>query len=115
MAPGTPAGTGLQIVQQVAWEMRMPDTVRTSFAGNSRWLADSLSSQPLLIAAALVAIYIVLGVLYESVLQPITILSTIPSAGVGALLVLWATGTELSVMAIIGILLLMALGFGTNF
>jgi multidrug efflux pump len=109
MAPGTPAGTGLGIVQRVAWEMRMPDTVRTSFAGNSRWLADSLKSQPLLIGAAIIAIYIVLGVLYESLLQPITILSTIPSAGVGALVVLWATDTELSVMAIIGILLLMGI------
>jgi len=109
MAPGTPAGTGLAIVERVAWDMRMPETVRTSFAGNSRWLAESLRSQPLLIGAALLAIYIVLGVLYESLTQPITILSTLPSAGVGALLVLWATGTELSVVAIIGILLLMGI------
>jgi multidrug efflux pump len=108
-APGMPAGTGLATVQRVAWELRMPDTVRTSFAGNSRWLADSLSTQPLLIGAALLAIYIVLGVLYESLVQPITILSTLPSAGLGALLVLWATETELSAMAIIGILLLMGI------
>jgi multidrug efflux pump len=104
-----PAGTGLATVQRVAWELRMPDTVRTSFAGNSRWLADSLSTQPLLIGAALLAIYIVLGVLYESLVQPITILSTLPSAGLGALLVLWVTETELSAMAIIGILLLMGI------
>ncbi len=108
-APGTPAGTGLAIVQRVAWELRMPETVRTSFAGSSRWLAESLKSQPMLIGAALLAIYIVLGVLYESLTQPITILSTLPSAGVGALLVLWATDTELSVVAIIGILLLMGI------
>ncbi len=109
LAPGMPAGTGLATVQRVAWEMRMPDTVRTSFAGNSRWLADSLSTQPLLIGAALLTIYIVLGVLYESLVQPITILSTLPSAGLGALLVLWATETELSAMAMIGILLLMGI------
>jgi multidrug efflux pump len=109
LAPGMPAGTGLATVQRVAWEMRMPDTVRTSFAGNSRWLADSLSTQPLLIGAALLAIYIVLGVLYESLAQPVTILSTLPSAGLGALLVLWWTETELSAMAIIGILLLMGI------
>jgi multidrug efflux pump len=108
-APGMPAGTGLATVQRVAWELRMPDTVRTSFAGNSRWLADSLSTQPLLIGAALLAIYIVLGVLYESLLQPVTILSTLPSAGLGALAVLWWTETELSAMAIIGILLLMGI------
>jgi len=109
LAPGIPAGTGLGIVQRVAWDLRMPDTVRTSFAGNARWLADSLSTQPMLIGAAVLAIYIVLGVLYESLTQPITILSTLPSAGVGALLVLWATNTELSVIAIIGILLLMGI------
>jgi multidrug efflux pump len=109
LAPGMPGGTGLATVQRVAWEMRMPDTVRTSFAGNSRWLADSLSTQPLLIGAALLAIYIVLGVLYESLAQPVTILSTLPSAGLGALLVLWWTETELSAMAIIGILLLMGI------
>ena len=109
MAPGTPAGTGLGIVQRVAWELRMPETVRTNFAGNARWLADSLATQPMLIGAAVLAIYIVLGVLYESLTQPITILSTLPSAGVGALLVLWATNTELSVMGIIGILLLMGI------
>ncbi len=109
LIPGMPAAEGLAAVQRVAWELRMPDTVRTGVAGNSRWLADSLTSQPILIGAALLAIYIVLGVLYESLLQPITILSTLPSAGLGALLVLWATNTELSVVAIIGILLLMGI------
>jgi multidrug efflux pump len=107
--PGMSSSEGLAAVQRVAWELRMPDTVRTNVAGNSRWLADSLSSQPILLGAALLAIYIVLGVLYESLLQPITILSTLPSAGLGALLVLWATGTELSLVAIIGILLLMGI------
>jgi multidrug efflux pump subunit AcrB len=89
--------------------MRMPSTVRTQFAGNSRWLADSLRTQPMLIGAAFLAIYIVLGVLYESLRQPITIISTLPSAGLGALLAMAATGTDLSVMGIIGILLLMGI------
>ena len=66
----------------------MPETVRTEFAGNAQWLAESLASQPLLIGAAFLAIYIVLGVLYESLTQPLTIISTLPSAGLGALLAL---------------------------
>ena len=87
----------------------MPDTIRAQFAGNARFLTDSLSSQPLLIGAALVTIYIVLGVLYESLTQPITILSTLPSAGLGALLALQIAKLDLSIMAIIGILLLMGI------
>jgi multidrug efflux pump subunit AcrB len=83
--------------------------VRTEFAGNARFLTQSLSSQPLLIGAALISIYIVLGVLYESLLQPLTILSTLPSAGVGALLALLVTGTDLSIMGMIGIILLMGI------
>ena len=89
--------------------MRMPEEVRTEFAGNAQWMQKSLSSQPLLIAAALISIYIVLGVLYESLLHPITIISTLPSAGLGALLALWITGTELSIMGMIGIILLMGI------
>jgi multidrug efflux pump subunit AcrB len=83
--------------------------VRGEFAGNARWLQTSLLSQPLLLLAAVIAIYIVLGVLYESLLHPITILSTLPSAGLGALLALWLTGTELTLMAMIGIILLMGI------
>jgi multidrug efflux pump subunit AcrB len=87
----------------------MPDTVRTEFAGNAQWLRNSLASEPLLIGAGLISIYIVLGVLYESWLHPLTIMSTLPSAGVGALLALLITGTELSIMGIIGIILLMGI------
>ncbi len=108
-APDVPQGTALLAVQTAAAELHMPASVRAEFAGNSRFLTDSLKSQPLLIAAAFLTIYIVLGVLYESLTQPITIISTLPSAGLGALLALLATGTDLSVMAIIGILLLMGI------
>ena len=90
-------------------ELRMPEDVRTEFAGNARFLQQSLSTQPLLIAAALISIYIVLGVLYESLLHPLTIISTLPSAGIGALLALLITGNDLSIMGMIGIILLMGI------
>ena len=89
--------------------MRMPDDVRTEFAGNAQWMQKSLATQPLLIGAALIAMYIVLGVLYESLLHPLTIISTLPSAGIGALLAMLVTGTDLSVMGLIGIVLLMGI------
>ncbi len=106
---GMSLGQATAAIEQVALAARMPDTVRVEFAGNARFLTQSLSSQPLLIAAALISIYIVLGVLYESLLHPLTILSTLPSAGVGALLALMATGTDLSIMGMIGIILLMGI------
>ncbi|CAH2600007.1 multidrug efflux pump RND permease subunit MdtC [Rhodovastum atsumiense] len=108
-APGTAEGSAAAAVQQAALDLRMPDTLRTDFAGNARWLAQSLSSQPYLIGAAFLAIYIVLGVLYESLTQPITIISTLPSAGLGALLAMLVTNTPLGIMGIIGILLLMGI------
>jgi multidrug efflux pump len=108
-APGVAQGDAMAAVEQAARDLRMPETIRTQFAGNARWLRESLASQPFLIAAAVLAIYIVLGVLYESLTQPITIISTLPSAGLGALLALLVTGTDLSIMAIIGILLLMGI------
>ena len=84
-------------------------TCTTEFAGNARFLQQSLATQPLLIGAALISIYIVLGVLYESLLHPLTIISTLPSAGLGALLALLITGNDLSIMGIIGIILLMGI------
>ncbi len=108
-APGTSLGQGLALIEKAIAELRMPDTIRTDVGGNAKFFADSLSSQPVLIAAAFLAIYIVLGVLYESLTQPLTIISTLPSAGLGALLALLATGTSLSIMAIIAILLLMGI------
>jgi multidrug efflux pump len=109
LAPGVALSTAETAVQAASAALRMPEEVRTEFAGNARFLQQSLSTQPLLIAAALISIYIVLGVLYESLLHPLTIISTLPSAGLGALLALWITGTDLSVMGMIGIILLMGI------
>ncbi len=109
LADGMALGDAVQAVETAAAELRMPPEIHTEFAGNAQFLQKSLASQPLLIAAALISIYIVLGVLYESLIQPITILSTLPSAGLGALLALLVTGTDLSIMGIIGIILLMGI------
>jgi len=109
LKPGFALGDAQQAVQKATVELRLPDTVRTEFAGNAQWLQKSLASQPLLIGAGLISIYIVLGVLYESWLHPLTIMSTLPSAGVGALLALLITRTDLSIMGIIGIILLMGI------
>jgi hydrophobe/amphiphile efflux-1 (HAE1) family protein len=109
LAPGVALGTAETAVENATAELRMPEDVHTSFAGNAQFLQKSLATQPLLIAAALISIYIVLGVLYESLLHPLTIISTLPSAGLGALLALWATGTDLSIMGMIGIILLMGI------
>ncbi len=87
----------------------MPATIQTGFAGTAQAYQDSLGSEPLLIATALATVYIVLGILYESYIHPVTILSTLPSAGVGALLALELTRTDLSVIAIIGIILLIGI------
>jgi multidrug efflux pump len=87
----------------------LPSTIRTGFAGTAQAYQDTLESQPLLIAAALISVYLVLGILYESYVHPVTILSTLPSAGVGALLALMLTRTDLTVIAIIGIILLIGL------
>jgi len=109
LAPGAALSEAESAVDKAARELRMPEDVRTEFAGNARFLQDSMATQPLLIAAALISIYIVLGVLYESLLHPLTIISTLPSAGLGALLALLITGTDLSIMGLIGIILLMGI------
>ena len=109
LAPGVALATAETAVENATRELRMPADVHTGFAGNAQYLKKSLDSQPLLIAAALISIYIVLGVLYESLLHPLTIISTLPSAGLGALLALWLTGTDLSIMGLIGIILLMGI------
>ncbi len=90
-------------------ELHMPDTLHAEFAGDARAYRRSLGAQPLLILAALLAVYIVLGVLYESLLHPLTIISTLPSAGLGALLALQLFKTELSLIAFIGIILLIGI------
>jgi multidrug efflux pump len=109
LAPGTALGTAEGLVERASLDLRMPEEVHTQFAGNAQWLQKSLATQPLLIAAALISIYIVLGVLYESLLHPLTIISTLPSAGLGALLALLITGTDLSIMGMIGIIMLMGI------
>ena len=96
-------------VRNAMAELGVPVSVRGSFAGTAQAFKDSLSSQPLLILAALVTIYLVLGILYESLVHPITILSTLPSAGVGALLALMAFNTEFSIIALIGVILLIGI------
>ncbi|PPQ28548.1 efflux RND transporter permease subunit [Rhodopila globiformis] len=109
LAPGVALSSAETLVADAARDLRMPDDVHTDFEGNAKFLQQSLASQPLLIAAAFISIYIVLGVLYESLLHALTIISSLPSAGLGALLALWLTGTELSIMGIIGIILLMGI------
>jgi len=109
LAAGAALGQAVEAIAKVKRDINVPDTLITTFQGNAQAFQDSLRTQPLLILAALIAVYIILGVLYESLVHPITILSTIPSAGVGALLILIAFHDELSVVALIGIILLIGI------
>ncbi len=102
-------GTALAAIEQAMARIHMPVSIRGSAYGTAKLFRQSVSNQPLMLAAALLAIYIVLGVLYESYGQPLTIISTLPSAGIGALLALLATGTEFSLIAFLGILLLIGI------
>ncbi len=109
LAGGMALSDAVTAIQQMQQRIGMPGTVHGSFSGTAQAFQASLASEPFLILAALVAVYIVLGILYESYIHPITILSTLPSAGVGAVLGLMICQTELSVIAIIGILLLIGI------
>jgi multidrug efflux pump len=109
LQPGVALGDAELAVFEAARKVGLPNTVQTMFTGTAAAYQDSLSSEPYLIAAALTAVYLMLGILYESYIHPITILSTLPSAGVGALLALILTKTDLSVIAMIGIILLIGL------
>ena len=109
LAPGVALGTAVNLINAAERKAGVPETIQGAFSGTALAFTQSLSSEPLLIAAAIAAVYVVLGVLYESYIHPITILSTLPSAGVGALLALLMTNTELSVIALIGIILLIGL------
>ncbi len=109
LLPGTSLGEAVASIQQVEKQLGKPLSLQTSFQGNGQAYLQSLSSTPILIAAALVVIYLILGILYESTIHPITILSTLPSAGIGAVLLLMAFGFDLSVIAIVGILLLIGI------
>ncbi|HET6182901.1 MAG TPA: efflux RND transporter permease subunit [Acetobacteraceae bacterium] len=106
---GKSLGDAEAAVDKAVLDLRMPARLHTEYAGNARWLQETTRTAPLLIAAALIAIYIVLGVLYESLLHPLTILSTLPSAGLGALLALLITGQPLDLLGMVGIVLLMGI------
>jgi multidrug efflux pump len=109
LAPGVALGDAVNLINAAEKSAGMPSTVTGSFSGTAQAFSASLSSEPLLIAAAIAAVYVVLGILYESYIHPVTILSTLPSAGVGALLALLVTHTDLSVIALIGIILLIGI------
>jgi multidrug efflux pump subunit AcrB len=109
LAGGMALSDAVREIQQMQQRIGMPSAVHGSFSGTAQAFQASLASEPFLILAALVAVYIVLGILYESYIHPITILSTLPSAGVGAMLALMLTRTDLSVIGIIGILLLIGI------
>ena len=109
LGPGVSLGHATELVKAAGADIGLPASIRTEFAGNAKAFAESLRDQPILILSALLAIYIVLGVLYENTLHPLTILSTLPSAGIGALLALLVTGHELSIISIIGVILLMGI------
>jgi hydrophobe/amphiphile efflux-1 (HAE1) family protein len=109
LAPGVSIGQAVNAIHGLEKQLGKPASLATSFQGNAQAFISSLASEPILIAAALVVIYIILGVLYESLVHPITILSTLPSAGIGALLMLMAFHFDLSVIALIGIILLIGI------
>ncbi len=109
LIPGTPLGDAVNLVEKTVNEMNLPSLLNASFQGTAKAFQSSLSNQPYLILAALITVYIVLGILYESLIHPITILSTLPSAGVGALLALIMTKTDFSLIALIGIILLIGI------
>jgi multidrug efflux pump len=106
---GVALGGAVTAIEKATRQMGMPATITGTFMGTAEAFKASLANEPYLILAALLAVYIVLGILYESYVHPITIISTLPSAGVGALLALMLTGTELSIIAIIGIILLIGI------
>jgi multidrug efflux pump len=109
LAPGTALGDATKAIEKAQRELNMPLSVQASFQGTAQSFQASLQNEPWLILAAIITVYIVLGVLYESYIHPVTILSTLPSAGVGAILALLVTGTELGVVALIGIILLIGI------
>jgi multidrug efflux pump len=109
LAPGASLGKAVDAIRATEEEMKLPVSIETSFQGAALAFQSSLTNTLLLVLAAIVTVYIVLGVLYESYIHPVTILSTLPSAGVGALLALWLTNSGLDVIGIIGIVLLIGI------
>ena len=109
LAPGASLGEAVDAIEATAAKLGMPDSIQRSFQGTAQAFQAALANEPILILAALITVYIVLGVLYESYIHPITILSTLPSAGVGAILALLLFRTEFSVIALIGLILLIGI------
>jgi multidrug efflux pump len=109
LKPGTSLSTATRVIAETMNDLGVPATVHGTFQGTAKAFKESLSNQPWLILAAIISIYIVLGVLYESYIHPLTILSTLPSAGVGAILALLAFETEFSIIALIGVILLIGI------
>jgi multidrug efflux pump len=109
LAPGSSLGEATRSIQNAEKEIQLPASIHAAFQGTAAAFQNSLSSEPFLILAAVITVYIVLGVLYESYIHPITILSTLPSAGVGAILALQITRNDLTVVALIGIILLIGI------
>src|SRR5437899_4686236 len=109
LAPGIALGQAVDRIQQLQGELHLPPSIDSAFMGTAQAFQSSLSSTPLLVAAAILVVYIVLGMLYESYVHPITILSALPSAGVGALIMLILFGYDLSIIALIGIILLIGI------
>jgi len=109
LADGVSLSQAQELIRRAALSIGMPDSVRLEAASTGRFLQESQSQEPVLFAATIIAIYIVLGILYESLIHPITILSTLPSAALGALLALKISGTELNIVSIIGIVMLIGI------
>ncbi|HVI89664.1 MAG TPA: multidrug efflux RND transporter permease subunit [Dongiaceae bacterium] len=109
LAPGVALGDAVNVINQATTEIGLPPAIQGTFQGNAQAFQDSLKSTPLLILAAIITVYIILGILYESYIYPLTILSTLPSAGMGALLILMVSHIDLSVIALVGIILLIGI------
>ena len=109
LAPGVSLGEAVAAIEAAQRQLQLPPSLHVGFQGTAQAFQSSLASEPYLIAAAIIAVYIVLGILYESTAHPITILSTLPSAGVGALAALMLTGNELNVMSLVGVILLIGI------
>jgi multidrug efflux pump len=109
LAPGVSLGEAVKVIEEAQKDIGLPESIQASFQGTAQAFRASLANEPILVLAALIVVYIVLGVLYESYIHPVTILSTLPSAGVGAILALFICRTEFSVIALIGIILLIGI------
>jgi multidrug efflux pump len=109
LGPGASIGEATQQVDEAVAQLRMPASIVGSFAGTAQVFQQSVASEPILIVAAMLTVYIVLGMLYENLMHPLTILSTLPSAGVGALIALLVTNTQLSIIALVGVILLIGI------